>query len=531
MIEAAARRSKQHHCADDTSHRTHCAVRITVVPALVALTAVLTPAPAQGQANTQPIELTLERMVELGLRDSYRVRQLQLGIEQTRSLLRAAQAGLKSRVELAIQAPEFEAISDYKWNSDLQRNELVHENTRRWELDLSIRQPVILFGFPTNGTLSLNNRVYRFSQLGEEQDVRYYNRYFIGYEQPLFQPNEMKNDLEEARLDLERSELEYQDDVIEMVNDLAEDYFELLEASYDRIIASAKVASTDLAIEASAVRIAADSSRAIEQDQLQVELANAQVDAQQAASSFRLRAANIKQRLRLAATDSITVDPQVSVTPVGVDLEQAVQLAMTLAPRLRQLAIDRRENEIDLDQTRGNDSFRLDLELTYGREMQDPQFRNLWHEPRNSYTVSMRGYVPIWDWGERKHRIQAELYSLERTDLAVEEARTSIQTAVANEVRNLSEYEQRALTMQENLRLARQVTATTLERYRTGEVTLVDVIQTIDRETNTAENFLEAYLGFENALLRLQELTYYDFQRNVPLLERFTIEPYAPVER
>src|SRR5690606_2257535 len=116
-----------------------------------------------------------------------------------------------------------------------------HENTRRWEADLSVRQPVILFGYPTNGTLSLNNRMYRYSQMGENRDIRYYNRYFVEYEQPLFQPNGMKNDLEEATLDLERSELEFQEDFIEMVHNLADDYYELVEAAYEGEIAAGRV--------------------------------------------------------------------------------------------------------------------------------------------------------------------------------------------------------------------------------------------------------------------------------------------------
>jgi outer membrane protein TolC len=508
--------------------RASAPVRRAGARVLGALLSALAALPASGQEARQAVPLTLERLVELGLRDSYRVRQLQLDIERTRSNLRAEQAGLKSSVALEFATPEFEAITDYKWNSTLQRNELVHENTRRWELDLSIRQPVILFGFPTNGHLSLNNRIYRYSQLGEDdRDVRFYNRYFVGYNQPLFQPNGMKNDLEEAQLDLERAELDYQDDVIGIVDDLAEDYYELFESAYEQVITAANVANLEVAESAARELAASQPGRSIEVDQVQVELANARESRQQAASSFRLQAASLRQRLRLAPTDSITIDPVLRVEPIAVDAARAVQLAMSLAPRLRQLAIERRESEIELDQTRGRDSFRMNLELTYGREMQDPRFGNLWQEPRNSYTVHVSGFIPIWDWGERRHRVRAQQYSLERTDLEVEEARTSIETSVESEVRNLEEYEQRALNMQENLTLARQITAATLERYRAGDVALVDVLQTVRRESDTANNFLEAYLGLKNALLRLQQLTYYDFERDMPLLERFHIDPGA----
>jgi outer membrane protein TolC len=470
----------------------------------------------------ETLELTLDRMVELGLRDSYRVRQLRLEVDRTRSLLEAERAGLKSRLELDVAAPQFQAITENKWNSVLERNELIAENTRRVQMDLSLRQPVILFGYPTNGVLSLNNRVYRYDQIdGDEKDVRYYNRYFIGYQQPLFQPNRMKNDLEEAQLNFETSELDYQEDVVGMIDDLAGDYYEMVEDAFREELAADVVADLEAATAAARDVIAANQSRKIEADQLQVALANAREDVAQARSNTRLGIEEVKQRLRLRAADTVVVKPVLDATTVSVDPARAVQLARTLAPRIRQLEISQRENQIRLEETKGSDAFRVDLNFTYGREVQDPLFRNLWFEPRNSYTFDVRARVPIWDWGERRHRIQAQLYSLERAELQIEEAESDIDTQVRSQVRNLQEYEQRLRNMEQNLTLARQVTQSTIDRYRSGEVALVDLLQTLEREATTAGNFLEAYLGYKRSLLRLQELTFYDFERDVPLAERW----------
>jgi outer membrane protein TolC len=478
----------------------------------------------QGAADAGTLELTLDRMVELGLRDSYRVRQLRLEVERTRSLLRAAQAGLKSRVDLEVAAPEFQAITEQRWNSNLQRNELIAENSRRWQTNLSVRQPVILFGFPTNGTLSLNNRVYRYSQIdGDEYDIQYYNRYFLGYDQPLFQPNEMKNDLEEAQLNLESSELEYQDDVVGMIDDLASDYYELVEDAQRQEMAADVVRDLETAIGIAREVAAASPARGIEIDQLQVELANAREDHSQAGSSLRLQTEDLKQRLRLPAATDILITPDLSVQPVQVNPERAIELARTLAPRMRTLAINVRENEIRMDETRGQGGFRMNLGFTYGREMEDPLFRNLLREPRNSYTLDVTARVPIWDWGQRGHRIQAQAHSLERARLSVEQAQSEIDTSVRSQVRSLEDYRQRLVNMQQNLDLARKTTDSTMDRYRSGEVGLVDLLQTIDREASTAENFLSAYMGYQRTLLRLNELTFYDFQSERPLVDRFAV--------
>jgi outer membrane protein TolC len=209
---------------------------------------------------------------------------------------------------------------------------------------------------------------------------------------------------------------------------------------------------------------------------------------------------------------------------------RAIELARTLAPRMRQLAINLRENEIRLDETKGQDAFRMNIGFTYGREMQDPRFQNLLQEPRNSYTVDVTARVPLWDWGQRRHRIQAQAHSLERVQLSIEQARSEIETNVRSQVRSLEEYRQRVLNMQENRELARKTTASALDRYRAREVTLVDLLQTIDREASTAKNFLDAYMGYQQTLRRLTELTYYDFEYDLPIVERFSVTADAVVE-
>ncbi len=493
------------------------------------------PVPVAAQTLAQPsapVELTLERMVELGLRDSFRVRQLQLQVERTRSLLKAEQAGLKSKVSLNISAPQFQAISDNKWNSTLQRNELVRENTRRYQFDLAIRQPVILFGYPTNGVLSLNNRVYRYTQIdGDEDDTQFYNRYFVAYTQPLFQPNRMRNNLEEARLGLEKSELEYQSNVVGIIDDLSSDYYDLVSDAYKHQAAEDFLENLDGAIAAAREVASADASRASEADLLQVELANAQENVNQAANNLRNREETVKQRLQLPAATDVDVRPDLAVVPAVVDVEEAVRLASTTTPRVRQLSIGTRENEIRLEETKGNNAFRMNLDLTYGREVQDPLFRNLWSEPRNSYTVAVSATVPIWDWGERQHRIQAQQFNLDRARLTEERTRSETETDVRNLVATLNDYSQRLTTMQETLALARQLTSSSLVRYRSGAISLVEMLQAVTRESTTSSNYLNAYMGYQRTLRRLKEVTFFDFEAGQTVVEHFGVATAEGVGR
>ena len=470
------------------------------------------------------INLTLDRAVDLAMENSYRVQQLKLGIRESTKWLEAERAGLKSEVSIDLTSPQIEYISDNKWNSNLSRYELVRENSRMWRANLSIEQPVILFGYPTNGYLSLNNRVYRYAQGGDENSsVRYYNRYFIEFEQPLFQPNELKNNIREAELQLEDDELNFKQDIVDMIDDIADDYYNLFELSYERKIYENMVANLTEA-RAAAERLAQeDTTRSIEVSQLQVELGNAREQLNQVQSDFRLQASQVKQRLRLNESDSLHVTPEATITPLHVDEQQAIEYGQSLRPRLRELGIQLEERQLNLKETEGWNSFRVDLEATYGREMQHPRLDELFGRPSNSYTVGIHAYIPLWDWGQHEAQIQARQISLERKQLEIQEERRDIRSNISNTIQNLEEYQQRTMNMRDNLEIARQVTEENLRRYRSGEIAVLDLIQSMNGQRETAMNFLNAYLGYRNALLSLQEDTYYDFEKNVPLLERFQL--------
>ena len=54
----------------------------------------------------------------------------------------------------------------------------------------------------------------------------------------------------------------------------------------------------------------------------------------------------------------------------------------------------------------------------------------------------------------------------------------------------------------------------------------MDVLQSFRREVDTADNLLDAYLGWRRALLRIQRLTYFDFELGLPVLERFGVSQH-----
>ena len=88
---------------------------------------------------------------------------------------------------------------------------------------------------------------------------------------------------------------------------------------------------------------------------------------------------------------------------------------------------------------------------------------------------------------------------------------------------SLDDFGRRAKTMLDTLVLAHELTETTVTRYRSGDVGLSDLMQALSRESTTANNLLNAYRGYHQALRRLKEVTFFDFEVGLPLVDRFKI--------
>ena len=142
---------------------------------------------------SEEIRLTLDSAVEIMMNNSYRIRRLQMRIREKRYWLTAEQAGLKSSAYMNLTVPDLNKSSDYKWDSILKRNTIYRENTDRWQMDFTIKQPIILFGYPTNGNVSLNYKVWRYSQRDGSSYTNYYNRLYLRVVQPFFFSNKKKN--------------------------------------------------------------------------------------------------------------------------------------------------------------------------------------------------------------------------------------------------------------------------------------------------------------------------------------------------
>jgi len=467
------------------------------------------------------INFTLDSAVEIMMESSYRIKMLKMGIEQRRLYVKAEQAGLKSKMYMNLITPNLDNSSDYKWNSTLQRNEIIHENTNRWQMDLAIRQPIIFFGYPTNGNISLNYKIWRYNQIDGGSYTNFYNRLYLKLEQPFFTPNDKKNDLEEAKLDLEENELDYISDQVDIIKDVSNDYYELFELAYKNKIFSNHINELERIENIVSDIVSQDPSRILEKREIELELSNAKEALMANQSELRLEKVRMKQRLRLGEDDELNVETPIVITSFKVDKTRALEYGFSLRPSLRLSDINKRKSEIRLDNVRARGAFRVNLEVTYGLEKQDERFKSIWEQYDNTNSITINAYVPIWDWGQRRARIEAQKISLEREDLRIDERQKEIRIDINNAIINLNEYQARASNMQDNIKIAEEILQESIKQYEDSNILFHNLLQNVIRQKDTGLNFLDIYLEYRKSILSLMVNTYFDYENNISLIDKF----------
>ena len=204
-----------------------------------------------------------------------------------------------------------------------------------------------------------------------------------------------------------------------------------------------------------------------------------------------------------------------------MDKTQALEYGFSLRPSLRLSDINKRKSEIRLDNVRARNAFRVNLEVTYGLEKQDERFQSIWDQYDNTNSITINAYVPIWDWGQRRARIEAQKISLEREDLRIDERRKDIRIDINNAITNLNEYQARASNMQDNIKIAEDILQEYIKQYEDNKMLFHNLLQNVIRQKDTGLNFLDIYLEYRESILSLMVNTYFDYENNISLIDKF----------
>jgi outer membrane protein TolC len=271
----------------------------------------------------------------------------------------------------------------------------------------------------------------------------------------------------------------------------------------------------------------------VEALQTEVDLAQSRNRVYSAESALNRQEDVFKQTIGLPLAEKIAVFTQVEFKPFVIDLEKALAHGLQNRSEIREQAIDKRLQEIELKRTDARSELKAELsgyyDLTGVSDATLPYdtgtrelFRSSWNDlkdrPKNRgvlFSVTM----PLWDSGVNGAEVSSAKARLDQAALGLDNERITVEREIKDVVARVREAENRLGVLEKSQKLAERSYEISLARFDNGDVTAQELALDRNRLTQARSAYLDAYIDYQTAVADLKRKTLYDFENNRSLVE------------
>ncbi len=458
--------------------------------------------------------LDLQKTLDIAAQNSPDIRSSLLSLERAQENLNARRASLKTRFGLTVDPFSFSR------NRSLDTFESQWFTSEQYGSSgtFTASQPILW----TDGTISLVNNFgwqYSKSTRGEmETESRSFsNNLFLSYSQPLFTYNATKMDLESLELQLENTNLQYAMQKLNLETQVTQYFYNVYMAQMSLSVAQDELENTKENYDLIVNKVDAGLSAQEELYQAELDYASSESSVQDAQVNLENVKDQLKQYIGMDIYEEISVIADPQVQEVDVDLDMAIDYALKTRMELRQREIEIVNAENSLTQTKSNNKFSGDLNLSVGIIGNDEELSAIYDNPTTNPSVSLSFNVPIWDWGARKSEIRASELSIESAELNLENQEISILVELRSTFRSLQNQLNQIAIAEKTQRNAQLTYDLNQERYSNGDLTGMDLKQYQQQLTQANNSYTQALINYKMELLTLKVQSLYDFEKNEPV--------------
>ena len=488
--------------------------------------------PQSSSSDPNAKVLTLQQAIEYALQRSFNVKFLGLSLEAARQNLIARKGNFKTNAQLRLDSP---SLNEQLLSIEV-ANGLPSYSTRgtlRFAGALDINQPL-----PTNGIFTLSSQLYQqnVSTLLAANELKrkdFLTSVGLRLSQPLFTINTLKLGFEEANLNYERASGQIRRNELEVIYNVTQTFFGLYSAIRALEIAREDMKQQEEAYNLASKKFSAGLIPEVEALQTEVDLAQSRNRVYSAESALNRQEDVFKQTIGMALAEKIAVFTQVEFKPFAIDLEKALAHGLQNRSEIREQAIDKRLQEIELKRTDARSELKAELSGYYDltgisdatlpydtgtRELFRSSWNDLKDRPKNRgvlFSVTM----PLWDSGVNGAEVSAAKARLDQSALSLDNERITVEREIKDVVARVREAENRLGVLEKSQKLAERSYEISLARFDNGDVTAQELALDRNRLTQARSAYLDAYIDYQTAVADLKRKTLYDFENNRSLVE------------
>ncbi|WP_439184511.1 TolC family protein [Carboxylicivirga taeanensis] len=465
----------------------------------------------QGKAQRL---MTLQQSVDEALKNSPQIVRMRLSLIETRELLNAQRASLRSNFRLNLNPFSYRNNRNY---SDEQQKWYNSESTQIGG-SFGISQPIIW----TDGLLSLKNDFAWQSNSGGlfgESFKGYRNDLYLTLDQPLFTYNRTKMALKELEFNHENAKLNYALEALNVEQQITQFFYQIYQKQMELMTSREEYANRKRSYEIISNKVEAGLTAKEEMLQAELDMMSSQSTVQNIEVDLENTKDNFKQVLGLPLSEEIMVIAEVSVLPVDVDLDMATNFALANRMEIRQRQINIETGKFELIKTNATNEFKGNLNVSVGINGINEKASEVFNKPEDNQDINFSLEIPLFDWGEKKARMRAANAALEQSEYNLHDEQKSIRLnirKIERSIRNALIQIDIARKNEENAQLTYEIN---LEKYRNGDLTSMDLNLFQNQLTQKKNALINALIDYKLELLNMKLQSLYDFEMKRSIID------------
>lgn len=465
--------------------------------------------PLRGQT------LTLEKALEIAFKNSPSIQEARFSLTTSEENLKAQQAGLKSQFLLTLSPL---TVSETRTFSDLTSRYNTQDLTKS-ALRFSITQPIKW----TDGTLtvsdSFNWQKAASSYTGGVAEATFNNSLTVQLSQPLFTYNRTQMTIRQLELSLENSQINYALRKLSIEQQVTQQFLNLYASRESLKIAEESLKNATESYQIIESKVSAGISAPEELYQADLTRLNSVASLENKQTSYANALDGFKILVGLPLAEGIEVVADIRKKLVEVDMDKAVAHAQENRMELRQRDISIQNALDSLIRAEAENEFKGSIALSLGLTGVNTQLQSVYDSSNTDKQIALSFNIPVFDWGQKRHRLAATQASVDTARLTASELRKQITYDIRQAYRSLQNQKRQIEIVEVNIKNAERTYAINLERYKNGDLSSKDMqfYQLQLSEQRLSE--LQALISYKLALLSLKILSLYDFEADRSIVD------------
>lgn len=472
-----------------------------------------------GESQTA---LTIEKALEIAEVNSPQLRRSRMNLERFQENLFAQKASLKSKFSLDLAPIDY--TKNRKFDNRLSQwytNETFSSNGT-----FRIDQPILF----TDGVVSLINRFGWQDNKSiidgtDNGNQAFNNNLYLQLSQPIFTYNKRKMELKEIEFDYENAHISHALQRLNTEKQITNQFYSVYMAQSNLIISREELQNAQKSYDIIKNKVDADLAARDELFQAELNLSTARSTVDDRAVNLETSKDQLKQTLGINLDEDIITYAEINITPVDINMDQAISHGLETRLELRQREIDRELLDFAMIRTKAANEFKGDVQLSFGLLGDNRNLADIYDTPTQNPRVAISFSVPIFDWGEKKARVRAQQTAQKISELDFQEEKVDIALNIRQVCRNLDNLYTQIKIADQNVINAQLTYDLNLERYRNGDLTGMEMSQFQTQLSSKKMIYSQSKINYKIELLNLKILTLYDFERDVPItpMEQTTV--------